>query len=695
MYGYMELIKDRKMAEFAHSLNLFDLNEILDVAIEQIPQIVHSHRVSIYLLDPDEQHFESKRHSSKRLQEHLDDKVSITSKHSLIPQVFIKKKSLLITNVAEYILKNNLPIKLSRRQRYTSGSCMLVPVSVRMKNQEKIIGAINFSEKADFTPFSKVDLEAATQIGQLLGTAIHNCSVVEKKLGGQQKELMQELEQVKEAYKQKEINLDEAKKRQSQMQSEVPAIDGYDLDVLYSPMETIGGDFYDFIELNDHEVGIVVGDVSGHGIEAALVMSMAKQILSIYIKLHRSLVDTLCQANDEICTNLKGEAFVAVFLGILNTRNNTLRFVRAGQAYPLVYNTARNDNPFELQSRGMVLGTVRGEMFRGRMEEKEFQLMENDVVLIYSDGITEAADAEEEELGVEGVSTLVKENSANSARELNECLFTTATQHTQGEKQDDITVLTIKANKLQVYQEQDTGIIIERDFEQSEDFMLTTDYSFNEDANRQIFALEEKVQDLEEQLQTLREENAEINDKNNKLVRQLELQENDPDGLMKMLRDQLQIALELPKDLIQDNKQLNEKIQTQQDELQKLEVEFNELSAHMDYINSEKKSLEEESNLVENMVTFLAEKIKNSRETIQEDIMNADLKLNRHTYEQIMDGNYKGVLYHFKNKVQQALDEKDISKITMLNKQLFAVMEILHEHLETIIAVFDIETADQ
>ncbi|WP_372368548.1 SpoIIE family protein phosphatase [Candidatus Uabimicrobium sp. HlEnr_7] len=687
----MELIKDRKMAELAHSLHLFDLDEILDVAIEQIPQIVHSHRVSIYLLDSTEQHFESKRHSSKRLQEHLEEKVAISSKHSLIPQVFIKKKSLLITNVAEYILKNNLPIKLSRRQRYTSGSCMLVPVMVRMKNQDKIIGAINFSEKADFTPFSKIDLEAATQIGQILGTAVHNCSVVEKKLGGQQKELMQELEQVKEAYKQKEINLDEAKKRQSQMQSEVPKIEGYDLNVLYSPMETIGGDFYDFIELNDHEVGIVVGDVSGHGIEAALVMSMAKQILSIYIKLHRSLVDTLCQANEEICTNLKGEAFVAVFLGILNTKNNTLRFVRAGQAYPLVYNPARNENPFELQSRGMVLGTVRGEMFRGRMEEKEFQLMEKDVVLIYSDGITEASDETGEELGVEGVSALVKSNIEKDTQQLNELLFEEATRYTSGEKQDDITVLTIKANELRIYEEENEGIVISEDFEQSEVFMVTTDYSFDEDASRQIFALEEKIRDLENQLLVTEEKNSELADRNNKLIRQIELQENDPEGLTKMLRDQLEIALELPKDLIQDNKQLNETIKNQQDELRKLEVEFNELSAHMDYVNSEKNSLEEESNLVENMVTFLADKIKNSREAIQEDIMNADLKLDRHTYEKIMDANYKGLLYHFENKFKKALEESDLTKVTVLQKQLFTVMDILHGHLDAIITVFDIE----
>ena len=196
----------------------------------------------------------------------------------------------------------------------------------------------------------------ATHVGDILATALHNSHVVERKLGGRQKELMAELSEIKDAYQQKDIKLDEAKKRQKQMLPELPSLSEYDIDVRYSPMEKIGGDFYDFIPIKEDEIGIVVGDVSGHGIEAALVMSMAKQILRIYSKLHGSLVDTLIHTNEEICNNLKGETFVAVFLGVLNTTTHVLRYARAGQTYPLLYNPGRHPNILELKSDGMVLG---------------------------------------------------------------------------------------------------------------------------------------------------------------------------------------------------------------------------------------------------------------------------------------------------------------------------------------------------
>lgn len=687
----MEFINNRKMSEFIHSINLFDLNEILDVAIAQIPKIVYSHRVSIYLLDNEEEEYLiSKRHSSKRLQEHLEEKVSISSKHSLIPQIFAKQRPLLIPNVADFIIKNNLSIKLSRRQRYTSGSCMLVPISVRVKNNEKITGVINFSEKADFTPFSKIDLELATQIGQILGTSVHNCYVAEKKLGGQQKQLMKELEEVKQAYKQKEINLDEAKKRQSQMQSEIPVIEGYDMDVVYSPMETIGGDFYDFVPLNEHELGIIVGDVSGHGIEAALVMSMAKHILSIYIKLHRSLVDTLCQANDEICSSLKGEAFVAVFLGILNTKNRTLRFVRAGQAYPLVFNPSRDENPFELQSKGMVLGTIGGDTFRNHLEEKNFKIFENDTILIYSDGITEASDAHGEEFGVDGVSKIIKEMYSETASSVNEELLEKAEKMTNAEKQDDITILTIKASNLpeEVEEEDEAiGVIIPEDFhEQSEAFVIQKDYSFDNDL--EISNLEKKLFDLENNFEELQKKNIALERKNKELLEQIELENNDPESLILLLRSQLEVALGLPKDLIQDNKQLNEKIKIQQEELQKLEVELNELTSHIEYVNNERKSTEEESQFMGNIVTYLAEKIKNSVGEIHEDIMQADLKLDRTTYEQVMDGNYLEMYNSFDEKFKKLLEEKNYNKLPSLQKQLFAIINILQQRLDTIFTVF-------
>lgn len=672
---------DRKIAELTHKFNLFDMEEILDVAIEQIPSILQAHRVSIYLIDEEEKCFVARRRTSHKLQEHFVEKIDLGSKHSILPHVLEKNEPVLIQDVQEYIQKHRLDIDISKRQRYTSGSCIVVPIKVRLPNdREKVLGMVNFAEKADFTSFTKYDLDLAGHLVELLGTAIHNCSVVEKKLGGRQKELLTQLNDIKEAFAQKDIGLDEAKKRQTQMLPQRPVIAGYDLEVEYSPMETIGGDFYDFIQISECEIGIVLGDVSGHGIEAALVMSMAKQILSIYSKLHRSLTETLAHANDEIFANLKGESFIAVFLGLLNTTTHVLRYVRAGQTYPMLYNPEREPPLSELKSKGVVLGTIRGhgDRFRSMIEERYIQFMPGDVLLLYTDGAIEANNPEGADYSVEKLMEGLKNFASKNAGEIVHGLKQDIWEFTMAPQEDDITLLCLKAGNIAPAVSFNTQKLEKSLLQEAESYIVAPELSYDEDVQYEIMHLEEKISELEFQLENLEKTKGELEDRCEELSTSLEMVTSDPDSYMSSLRNQLQVALELPRDLIADNGKLHQEIQQQKKELSSLESELNHVVSDIEILKEEKKKLEREVKAKEKLR-------RDCWEQMEEEIQNSSGQFDKKIQEYLLQRDFEGSVQMLVKYFNIAIEQMDMSALSTFQRQHFYLTNFFLRYLREFI----------
>ena len=118
-------------------------------------------------------------------------------------------------------------------------------------------------------------------------------------------------------------------------------VPGYEFACYYNAAETLSGDFYDFIQLSPTRIGIVVGDVTGHGLEAAMVMAGAKKAIQILSQNQTSPASVLSAANDNLIPDLDDMTFVSVFFGILDTEKKTLRHVRAGHNQTLIFNPAR------------------------------------------------------------------------------------------------------------------------------------------------------------------------------------------------------------------------------------------------------------------------------------------------------------------------------------------------------------------
>ena len=196
-----------------------------------------------------------------------------------------------------------------------------------------------------------------------------------------------------------EHSFQSAQKKQFKMLPEPPQVPGYDFASFYNAAETLSGDFYDFIELSPTTTGIVVGDVTGHGLEAAVIMACAKKAISILSHGSTSPRAVLSAANENLLPDLDDMTFVSVFYGILDRPGRMLRHVRAGHNPTLLVNPARDPVVTELKPRGIVVGMQRGEMFERLTEEVETRLQPGDVFVQYTDGIIEAKNAEGVEYG--------------------------------------------------------------------------------------------------------------------------------------------------------------------------------------------------------------------------------------------------------------------------------------------------------
>lgn len=437
------------LQQLAQLLNCIDSDELLDLSIEWIPRVACVNLTSIFLVDRKGEKLVMMRHNHRN---DLDVAIDLDDPGTLILEVFRKQKAILIHDIAAYVEENDLPIELNKRQKYSSGSCMLVPIFYRPPGGAKeIIGALNMADKTDLQPFSKDELRFASKIGETLGTAIHNTRIIERKLGGHQKELLGELHSLRDAVSQDtfdaEDELAEAARRVEEMLPDLPSIPGFEIAVHYSPMEGVGGDFYDFFAIDEHRTAVVIGDVAGHGIEAALVMSMTKQVLSLYGRVHGNVREALIRANEEIHGALQGDSFISIFFGILDHRTYELRYGRAGHNPPMLFNANRDPKLTELTAKGMVVGTTGGKRFGDVLQEQSVLLQSGDVLLLYTDGLVEAMTAEGEEFGEERLRANIEANSVCSA----DLLVSRLSRHVAGfsaAQDDDRTMLVLKAGEL-------------------------------------------------------------------------------------------------------------------------------------------------------------------------------------------------------------------------------------------------------
>ncbi len=227
--------------------------------------------------------------------------------------------------------------------------------------------------------------------------------------------------------------------QQASLPKEVPKLDGWQISPYYQPAREVGGDFYDFFELEYGRLGLVVGDATGKGVPAALVMASARSMLHAVAQASDySPGEVLRMTNDPLVTDIPPNMFVTCFYAILDPQSGSLRYANAGHDLP--YLRRRSGDAEELRARGMPLGLMPGMCY----EEQEVTLEAGDSTLFYSDGLVEAHDPKGEMFGFPRLRALVAEHAEEGS--LGDFLLETLYSFVgdSWEQEDDITLLTLR-----------------------------------------------------------------------------------------------------------------------------------------------------------------------------------------------------------------------------------------------------------
>ena len=231
--------------------------------------------------------------------------------------------------------------------------------------------------------------------------------------------------------------------QQTLLPKSVPELEGYQIAAYYQPAREVGGDFYDFLELEDGCLGLVVGDATGEGVPAALVMANTQSALRAVARREGITPgQVLAEVNEVLYAYISPNMFVTCFYCILDPKSGTLSYANAGHDLPYLH---RDGAAEELRATGMPLGLMPGM----RYEEKETILEAEDKVLFYSDGLVEAHDPKGEMFGFPRLRALVAEH-AEEERPLGEFLMEELYSFVgQGwEQEDDITLLTLERSPI-------------------------------------------------------------------------------------------------------------------------------------------------------------------------------------------------------------------------------------------------------
>ena len=236
-----------------------------------------------------------------------------------------------------------------------------------------------------------------------------------------------------------------AELQKSFMPETIPQITGFDIAARTVMAKEVGGDFFDvipfeIITLERGTLGLLIADVSGKGVPAALFMALCRIVVRVNALWHRDPAKAIYDSNNIITEDAKSGMFVTLFFGALSENDRTLTYVNAGHNPPVVFRS-RDGTLEELLPTGIVLGAMENREYSSRT----LSIGSGDVIVMYTDGVTEAINAKEELFGEDRLNIILKENARLSAEEILDRILVAVEEFSGDMPQfDDITLLVVK-----------------------------------------------------------------------------------------------------------------------------------------------------------------------------------------------------------------------------------------------------------
>lgn len=330
-------------------------------------------------------------------------------------------------------------IYLANKKRFI-GIWGAVLFSILMETFHMILALIlasPYSQALDVVENLYIPIVLANAVGMFIFAFMITNLIKERETKKERDKLSAQLER-----KKKELEIAQ-QIQESFLPHTVPYIENYQLAASSIPAQEVGGDFYDFIPISNSKTGLTIGDVSGKGIPAALFMAFSRTLLRAKACRNPGVGRMIESVNNFINEDPHSDMFVTLFYSVLDNKNNKLTFVNAGHNPPLLL---RNENKeiIRLSTGGVVLGAMKGL----KMNEKTIDIHPGDLLVLYTDGVTEAVDKQEAQFGEERLIKFIEENQDLQPEDLKNKIIDEVYDFASDTPQaDDITLMVLRRTK--------------------------------------------------------------------------------------------------------------------------------------------------------------------------------------------------------------------------------------------------------
>ncbi len=299
-------------------------------------------------------------------------------------------------------------------------------VPMRIQNQTK--GVLAIGERITKLDFQDYDLEFLSTLGNEAMICLENARLFEETLEKQR--LEEELALAREI-------------QQNLLPRECIKLDRYDIDAINVPSFQVSGDYFDCFQLNSDKICLAIADVSGKGMGASLLMANLQAVLLALIEPDAPLTEVVGKINNLIHRNTNYDKFITFFLGILDIKKNTFTYVNAGHNPPI---RLKKDGMVELLEKG---GLILGMMPNLSYQQETIMLEPGDWIVMFTDGVTEAINAADEEFEEKRLIEVIRANKDISASFMKDQILKAVREFSVGQPQgDDITLLVLKVKVI-------------------------------------------------------------------------------------------------------------------------------------------------------------------------------------------------------------------------------------------------------
>ena len=293
---------------------------------------------------------------------------------------------------------------------------------------KKILALLFLTAKANDAPYTREDSSFLNTLCNQAAISLENSILLEELT--EQERLKRELEIAREV-------------QTRLLPHEMPDLLKFDIHGLCLPAQEVGGDYFDFFDLDQGRLGIAIADVSGKGTSASFYMAEIKGMMNTLATIHNSPAEVVRILNERLYRSLDKQLFATMIYGILDSKDMTLRFVRAGHNGLL--HIRSNEIKMHIPS-GMGLGLAGNEIFDRQLVEQKIELQADDLILFYTDGVSEAMRSDHSEFGEERLAELLFHLKNNGARRISEEIVKKVkTFVNQAPQHDDLTMIVVKS----------------------------------------------------------------------------------------------------------------------------------------------------------------------------------------------------------------------------------------------------------